>query len=81
MWSSKPRRAPNPKDTDFQTAEIVIPAPQRDQLTIAPFRKLAEAEIDNMKMNWLIVLHRFGSALSCPNNRSGIKEGKEVTSG
>ena len=24
-WSSKPRRAPNPKDIDFQTAEMVIP--------------------------------------------------------
>ncbi len=23
-WSSKPRRAPNPKDIDFQTAEMVI---------------------------------------------------------
>jgi len=45
-WSSKPRRAPNPKDIDFQTAEIVIPNPQRDQLTIAQFRKLAEYEID-----------------------------------
>jgi adenine-specific DNA-methyltransferase len=38
-WSSKPRRAPNPKDIYFQTAEIVIPNPQRDQLTIAKFRE------------------------------------------
>jgi len=38
-WSSKPRRAPNP---------------QRDQLTIAQFRKLAEVEIDKTKMNRLI---------------------------
>lgn len=53
-WSSKPRRAPNPKDIDFQTAEIVIPNPQRDQLTIAQFRKLAEYEIDKTKMNRLI---------------------------
>ena len=53
-WSSKPRRAPNPKDIDFQTAEIVIPNPQRDQLTIAQFRKLAEVEIDKTKMNRLI---------------------------
>ncbi|HIH96757.1 MAG TPA: site-specific DNA-methyltransferase [Thermoplasmata archaeon] len=53
-WSSKPRRAPNPKDIDFQTAEIVIPNPQRDQLTIAQFRKLVEYEIDKTKMNRLI---------------------------
>ena len=38
-WSSKPRRAPNPKDIDFQTAEMVIPNPERDQLTIAQFRQ------------------------------------------
>ena len=53
-WSSKPRRAPNPKDIDFQTAEMVISNPQRDQLTIAQFRKLAEYEIDKTKMNRLI---------------------------
>ena len=72
-WSSESRRAPNPEDIDFKTAEILIPTPQRDQLTIAQFRKLAEAEIDNMKMNWLINLHRFGSSLSCPNKRSEVK--------
>ncbi|MBE9593988.1 MAG: hypothetical protein IMF19_10990 [Proteobacteria bacterium] len=53
-WSSKPRRAPNPKDIDFQTAEIVIPNPQRDQLTIAQFDKLAEVEIEKPKMHRLI---------------------------
>ena len=53
-WSSKPRRAPNPKDIEFQTAEIVIPNPHRYQLTIAQFRKLAEVEIDKTKMNRLI---------------------------
>ena len=25
VWDSKPRRAPNPKDIEFQTAEVVIP--------------------------------------------------------
>jgi adenine-specific DNA-methyltransferase len=44
----------NPKDIDFQTAEVVIPNPQRNQLTIAQFRKLAEYEIDKTKMNRLI---------------------------
>ena len=63
-WSSKPRRAPNPKDIDFQTAEMVIPNPQRDQLTIAQFRKypsllvkvfsLEKKLIDKTKMNRLI---------------------------
>jgi adenine-specific DNA-methyltransferase len=52
--SSKPRRALNPKDIDVQTAEMVIPNPQRGQLTIAQFRKLAEYEIDKTKMNRLI---------------------------
>ncbi|MDI6736272.1 MAG: site-specific DNA-methyltransferase [bacterium] len=28
VWDTKPRRAPNPKDIEFQTAEVVIPNPQ-----------------------------------------------------
>ena len=28
VWDSKPRRAPNPKDIEFQTAEVVIPNPE-----------------------------------------------------
>ncbi|OYE01207.1 hypothetical protein [Nostoc sp. 'Peltigera membranacea cyanobiont' 232] len=31
VWDTKPKRAPNPKDIEFQTAEIVIPNPQKDQ--------------------------------------------------
>jgi hypothetical protein len=30
-WDTKPKRAPNPKDIEFQTAEIVIPNPQQYQ--------------------------------------------------
>ena len=30
-WDTKPKRAPNPKDIEFQTAEIVIPNPKQDQ--------------------------------------------------
>jgi len=30
VWDSKPRRAPNPRDIEFQTAEIVVPNPERD---------------------------------------------------
>ena len=56
VWDSKPRRAPNPKDIEFQTAEVVIPNPaHREQLPLS-FRdgKLGEAEIDKQKMNRLI---------------------------
>ncbi|MDP3296751.1 MAG: site-specific DNA-methyltransferase [Thermodesulfovibrionia bacterium] len=55
-WDSKPRRAPNPKDIEFQTAEVVIPNPaHREQLPLS-FRdgKLGEAEIDKQKMSRLI---------------------------
>ncbi|MEA5604705.1 hypothetical protein [Nostoc sp. UHCC 0252] len=30
-WDTKPKRASNPRDIEFQTAEIVIPNPQLDQ--------------------------------------------------
>ncbi len=56
VWDSKPRRAPNPKDIEFQTAEVVIPNPaHRDQLPLS-FRDglLGEADIDKQKMNRLI---------------------------
>lgn len=31
VWDTKPKRAPNPRDIEFQTAEIVIPNPQKAQ--------------------------------------------------
>jgi len=31
VWDSKPKRAPNPRDIEFQTAEIVIPNPKEAQ--------------------------------------------------
>lgn len=31
VWDTKPKRAPNPKDIEFQTAEIVIPNLQEEQ--------------------------------------------------
>jgi adenine-specific DNA-methyltransferase len=56
-WDSKPRRAPNPKDIEFQTAEVVIPNPRRDgeQIPIS-FRDglFGDSEIDKSKMNRLI---------------------------
>ena len=33
-WDSKPKRAPNPKDIEFQTAELVIPNPARDEAQV-----------------------------------------------
>ncbi len=55
VWDSKPRRAPNPKDIEFQTAEIVIPNPHRDQATLSMFMQdLTRQEIDKSKMNRLI---------------------------
>lgn len=56
VWDSKPRRAPNPRDIEFQTAEVVIPNPaHREQLPLS-FRDglIGEAEIDKQKMNRLI---------------------------
>jgi len=56
VWDTKPRRAPNPKDIEFQTAEVVIPNPQyADKLPLS-FRDglFGEEEIDKQKMNRLI---------------------------
>jgi len=57
VWDSKPRRAPNPRDIEFQTAEIVIPNPQRDSGQI-PFSFGAgggfEGEVEKQRMNRLI---------------------------
>ena len=37
VWDTKPKRAPNPKDIEFQTAEIVIPNSQEYQGSIPLF--------------------------------------------
>ena len=34
VWDTKPRRGINPKDIEFQTAELVIPNPARDQVRL-----------------------------------------------
>jgi len=56
VWDSKPHRAPNPKDIEFQTAEVVIPNPETaGQLPISFRDKLiGEEELDKQKMNRLI---------------------------
>ena len=54
-WDTKPRRAINPRDIEFQTAEIVIPNPARDQRTITSFGKLIDnIPFDKNQMNRLI---------------------------
>lgn len=55
-WDTKPRRAPNPKDIEFQTAEVVIPNPQYAGQLPLSFHDglLGEEEIDKQKMNRLI---------------------------
>lgn len=37
VWDTKPKRAPNPRDIEFQTAEIVIPNPQESQSSLPLF--------------------------------------------
>jgi adenine-specific DNA-methyltransferase len=56
VWSTKPRRAPNPKDIEFQTAEVVLPNPKTAGELPLSFRNglLAESELDKQKMNRLI---------------------------
>ena len=61
VWDTKPRRAPNPKDIEFQTAEVVIPNPQnRGQIPLS-FRDglFGEEEIDKQKINRLIALMKL----------------------
>jgi adenine-specific DNA-methyltransferase len=54
-WDTKPKRAPNPKDIEFQTAEVVIPNPSRDQQKLSTFMAdISRVEIDRTKMNRLI---------------------------
>jgi len=56
VWDTKPRRAPNPKDIEFQTAEVVLPNPKVVGDLPLSFRDgvLGEEEIDKQKMNRLI---------------------------
>src|SRR5437667_5728956 len=55
IWDTKPRRAPNPKEIEFQTAELVIPNLARDQAALSSFTPLApRGELDKSKANRLI---------------------------
>jgi len=55
-WDTKLRRSPNPKDIEFQTAEVVIPNPQQAEQLPLSFRDglLGEEDIDKQKVNRLI---------------------------
>ncbi|SRR5579884_415263 len=56
VWDTKPRRAPNPRDIEFQTAEVVIPNRKSAGELPLSFRDglFGEEEIDKQKMNRLI---------------------------
>ena len=55
IWDTKPRRAVNPKDIEFQTAEVVLPNPARDQQTIQSFfNTMLNIQIEKSKMNRLV---------------------------
>lgn len=56
VWDTKPRRAPNPKDIEFQTAELVIPNPKVAGELPLSFRDglIGETDLDKQKMNRLI---------------------------
>jgi Adenine specific DNA methylase Mod len=56
VWDTKPRRAPNPKDIEFQTAELVIPNPKVAGELPLSFRDglFGDTDIDKQKMNRLI---------------------------
>ncbi|MCL0082734.1 site-specific DNA-methyltransferase [Dehalococcoidia bacterium] len=57
VWDTKPRRAPNPRDIEFQTAEVVIPNWVRDSGQIPmSFRNglFGEQDLDKQQMNRLI---------------------------
>src|SRR5437867_2503081 len=54
IWDTKPRRAPNPKDIEFQTAELVIPNPARDQAVLSSYALPALGDLDRSKTNRLI---------------------------
>ena len=56
VWATKTRRAPNPKDIEFQTAEVVLPNPKVAGELPLSFRDgiIGEEEIDKQKMNRLI---------------------------
>lgn len=54
VWESKPRRAPNPKDIEFQTAEIVFPNPASGGDKLQSFFPLKGELIERSSSNRLI---------------------------
>jgi adenine-specific DNA-methyltransferase len=54
VWDTKPRRAVNSKDIEFQTAEVVLPNSARDQSTVRSFDIFSNVELKKNEMNRLI---------------------------
>jgi DNA modification methylase len=55
VWDSKPRRAINSKDIEFQTAEVVLSNPTRDESTIQAFFNISSyIQLQRNSMNRLI---------------------------
>jgi len=55
VWDTKPRRATNLWDIEFQTAEVVLPNPARDQPTIQSFLNIfSNLELQKNEVNRLI---------------------------
>ncbi len=53
VWNSKPRREPNPRDLEFQPAEVVFPNRAAGQTELLVPRT-SEGEVDDSKLNRLI---------------------------
>ncbi|HXX98486.1 MAG TPA: site-specific DNA-methyltransferase [Candidatus Bathyarchaeia archaeon] len=55
VWDTKPRRVVNPMDIEFQTAEVVLPNPARNQPSIQSFLNIfSNVELQKNEMNRLI---------------------------
>jgi adenine-specific DNA-methyltransferase len=49
IWDSKPKKAPSPRDIEFQTAEIVVPNPKEDQGSLdLPLFAVPQAAVTNL---------------------------------
>lgn len=54
VWNTKPKRAPNPRDLEFQPAEVVYPNKAAEGGQEMLFPRTPEGEVDDTKMNRLI---------------------------
>ena len=54
VWNTKPKKAPNPRDLEFQPAEVVYPNKAAEGGQELLFPRTAQGEVDDTKMNRLI---------------------------